>query len=266
MKMNQFIIILAAALLFCGCSVNKGTITLDDLSGDKMLIIGVVEYDFSQLENKSISGIELYIESNEKTSTFKMPDDYLKDEKVKKQEFITTIGKWGNYELCFKKSTTNSPETDNLLSVLDMERSPNSIQSNVLQKYTLNDGKIINIGKLIVKYSGGVKEDSRISYSYSFHTISYDTVAIYAFKQAYPEIYDKYKNEIYIFKTEFEASIEYVLNHLSEGKRLRIQSFIDENPDKLEHVFENLNAKTQEKYADDIEKYTFEQLEDFLLK
>jgi hypothetical protein len=266
MKMNQFNFILAAVLLFCGCSVNKGTITLDDLSGDKMLIIGVVEYDYSQLENKSISGIELFIESNERYSTFKLSKNYLLDRKFKKQEFLTAIGNWGNYELCFKKSTTNSPESDNLLSVLDMERSPNSMQSNALQKYTINDGKIINIGKLIVKYSGGIKDDSRISYSYSFHTISYDTIAIYAFKQTYPGIYEKYKNEIYSFKSEFDTSIEYLLNLLSEGKRLRIQSFIDENPDKLEQVFKNLNAKTQEKYADDIEKYTFEQLEDFLLK
>jgi len=267
MKTYYFLIPLAFSLIFMSCSAKKSIITVDDLSGDKMLIIGVIEYDYSQLENKKkIRGIELFIDSKEKFSDFELPESYLSSENFIKQQFISTIGNRGDYELCLKKGVSNSAESDNLLTNLDMERSMATTSNNIIQKYTLNDGKIINIGKLVVKYTGGTMENSRITYSYSFHSVNNDTLALYAFKQTYPLIYNKYKGEMYVFKSEFDTCLDFVLNHISEGKRLRLQAYIADNPDRVTIVFKDLNSETQDKFVADIEKYTFEQLDEFLLK
>ena len=248
------------------CAVKKGLISIDDLSGDKLLIIGIFEFDYTQLENKNINGIDLFIESEKKVSDFRLSKKYLPEERFKKYNFVSIIGDTGVYELCSHQNIAYAPETDNIKSLLDMERNMTSLEKKILKRYLLYGGKIINIGKFSVKYEGGTMENGNISYTCNFHLVTSDTIALSAFKGTYPQIYERYKNEIYVFKDEFHKCIEFILNNISEGKSLRIKSYIDEHPERLEYVFKDLTPDTQEKFAADIEKYTFEQLEDFLFK
>ena len=68
--MNKYIptTIIVLSIFLMSCAVKKGMISIDDLSPEKILLIGVIEYDYTQLENTSASDIELFIESEEEFS------------------------------------------------------------------------------------------------------------------------------------------------------------------------------------------------------
>jgi hypothetical protein len=197
------IIIVTPFLLLC-CSGQKKIITVNDLSEDKIIIIGLIEQDYSQLKEKKIKGIELYINSKQEFSDFTLSEKYIPDEYDKRYQFIGKIGYKGDYELCYNKIASYTPETDNLLILMDQPKSVSSPSKKTLQKYSINDGKIINIGKVIVKYTGGSVEGGSTRYYYSFRSIGNDTTAMHAFKQSYPLIFDKYKNDVYSFDSESE--------------------------------------------------------------
>jgi hypothetical protein len=194
----------AIIFLFQCCSAQKKVITSDDLSEDKVLLIGLVEYDFSQLKNKKIRGIDLFIDSKQKFSDFALSGKYFPDEYDKRYQFISKIGYKGEYELCYNRNSSYTPETDHLLTLMDQQRNAASSERKTLQRYSINDGKIINLGKVIVKYSGGTVEEGSTKYFYSFHSVDNDTTALHAFKQSYPLLFDKCKNEIYSFDSEVE--------------------------------------------------------------
>ena len=68
--MNKYIptTIIVLSIFLMSCAVKKGMISIDDLSPEKILLIGVIEYDYTQLENTSAADIELFIESEEEFS------------------------------------------------------------------------------------------------------------------------------------------------------------------------------------------------------
>jgi len=251
-------------IFFMSCAANKSVRSLNELSGDKLVIVGLVEYDYTQLDNKNINGIELLFDSEGKNMNFQLSKKYLPRERLKEYDYIKIIGDKGFYDLYYKQKKASSSETDNLLSLMDMERNTGLASNNILQRYALNDGKIMNIGKIVVRYSGGNVESGNISYSYSFHSFGGDTLALHAFKDSYPLIYSKYKNDIYFFKSDLEKCIEFILHNISDGKSLMIKNFMDEHPDRIKYVFKDLTYETQEKFAITIEKLTFEELHEFL--
>jgi hypothetical protein len=193
---------LITALATWSCATHKDILSIGDLSGDQVVIIGLIEFDYSHLENKIIQGIDVYIESGEKCRDIRLNRNYLPNETYKDFNFIGKIGHYGVYELHVKKSVNYTPDTDNLLTVMDMERNISSTQTNTLFQFKLYEGKVINIGKFIIQYKGGTIDSGKINYSYELKTVGNDTTALYAFSQAYPEIYETYKNEIYFFTRE----------------------------------------------------------------
>jgi hypothetical protein len=265
MKKTFLHFIILGFSIFISCSTQKKVLTVDDLSSDKILIIGLIEDDYTQLKHKNIKGVELIVDSKQDYSDFRLSNKYLPKAYAKKYKFICKIGNRGDYKLSYK-NRPETPETDRLLTVMDHQRNENSDIENTLLKYSIKDGKIIDIGKLTVRYFGGNTETGSIKYSYSFHMDDNDTTAVHAFKQSYPIIYEKYKNDIYIFKNEFQKCLEYVLSHISEGKRLFIKNYIENNPDRINIVFNNLSPITQNKYIEIIEKLTFDQLDEFVNK
>jgi hypothetical protein len=199
MKTNCFNTPVIILFLLPACSVQEKVITADDLSEGRLVVIGLVEYDFTHLDNKKIKGIELFFDSKQEHSDFALSEKYLPDEADKKYQFICKIGSVGEYELCCNKNTSYTPETNNLLTLMGQQRSENPADKNTLQKYDLNGGKIINIGKIVVTYSGGTVENGSTKYSYSFQTVGNDTIALHAFKLSYPLIFEKFRNDIYSF-------------------------------------------------------------------
>jgi hypothetical protein len=252
--------------LILSCSPQKKVITVNDVTDDKIIIIGLIESDYSQLKNNKIRGIDLFIDSKQDISDFILSDKYLPNENAKKFQFISKIGKKGDYELYYNYNPSYSPESNNLLTLMDQQRNASANDRRILSEYTLNDGKIINVGKITVNYNGGNTDGGSIKYSYSFDSDDNDTVAMNAFKLSYPEIYNKYKNEVYVFKSEFDECYKYILSHISPEKKSIIMSFIANHPDRLKVIFKDLSQSTKIKYTETIEKCASAQLNEFLKK
>jgi len=257
----QFIVF---STVIINCSVKKDIVSLsEELSNEKIIIVGTIEFDYSQLKNKKIKGIDLFLESEESSKNFYLSNKYFPIEKMKYYQFISKIGEKGNYELNYQPNVGSS-ETGSLVSLMDMERNMKTTTKNTFQKYTLNDCKLINIGKIVVCYTGGDVNDGNISYYYSFYSSGNDTLALHAFKESYPQVYESCRNDICAFKSELEEYLDYILTNISKGKSLLIKNFIEVHPDKVKSVFKDLTFENKQKYVEQIEKYTFEQLNDFL--
>jgi hypothetical protein len=257
----QFIIVM---IVMVNCSVKKDIVLLDEeLSKGKIIIIGTVEFDYSQLSDKKIKGIDLFLESEEVSKNFYLSEKYFPIKSFKNYQFIAKVGKKGDYQLNYQQNMSSS-ETENLVSLMDMDRNMQASTKHTLQKYTLNDCKIINIGKIVVCYTGGNVIDGKISYSYSFNSFGGDTLALHAFKESYPLVYESCQNDICSFKSEFEACMDYIFGHISEDKKRVIKKFIEDHPDKLKSFFKDLTSENKQEYVEQIENYTFEQLKDVL--
>jgi hypothetical protein len=184
------------------CSVKKDIASLDkELSKGKIIIIGTVEFDYSQLKSKKIKGLDLFLESEEGSKNFYLSEKYLPNESLKNYQFISKVGKKGDYQLNYQQNMSSS-ETESLVSLMDMDRNMKTTKTHTLQKYELNDCKIINIGKIVVCYTGGTVIDGNISYSYSFYSLGDDTLALHAFKESYPLVFESCRNELCFFKSE----------------------------------------------------------------
>lgn len=235
-----------------------------ELAKGEVLILGLVEYDFSELENKNISGILLYIDTKGKLSYLKFPNSSLPKNKYKQYDFISVKGKGGDYALEYKKNNKHSSETENLLSVMDMEKDPSSRESSTLQNYKFKSGNIINLGKITIKYIGGQAEDGRIKYSYTIEHNKQDTMMLDLLKNQYPEIYTNHQDDIYDLYNEFEECIFHIVNNVSEEKSKIILQFIIDHPDKLSKVFANLTPQSQKQVTSMINEFTEEELHQFL--
>jgi len=201
MKNRYFFISAVSALYLLGCTTSRYIISDKDVKGDKAIIVGMVEYDFSQLENKNIKGVSLFLDSQDKLKHINLPEDHLKNDRLIKQQFICSAADYGNINLCYKPGLS-STETNNLMTLMNAEKVPAASSKIELQEYSINGGKIINIGKLVVNYQGGKVVDGKINYSYTFQTNYGDTSALSVFKQTYPSWYASFSNEIFRFKNE----------------------------------------------------------------
>ncbi len=254
----------AIAVSFFNCSGNKGITALEQLDDSSLVFTGIIEYNYTQLKNKNINGLWVFLASDEKLSPYNLPKSYLPNEKDKEYQYINFIGSRGEFDICYKPKNLYSAETDNILSVLDMERNTTNPGKNILQQYKLHDGKIINLGRIVVTYKGGNIENSNISYTYTFQSIGSDTLALHALRMEYPEFYDKYKNQIYIFKSKLEQNIDYVLENISEGKALMIKGFIQDHPDRIDNIFNELNTSNRDSLAKIFKGYNFDDLNAYL--
>ena len=266
MKLIFLRLLILVSFFFMSCAVKKGVITIDDLSAEKILIIGVIEYDYSQLEKISSTDLELSVKSKKEVSDFKLPEKYLPDEQFKKYNFISIIGDTGVYELCLAQHRISTSETDDFLNLMDIDRDLTSTKENTLKKLSLYRGKIINLGKIIVKLKSDNVKESNTSYTYTVRSVDSDTVAIYAFKETYPLIYHRYQNDVYVIRNKINECLEYILTNISEAKSQLLLSFIKDHPDQIDFIFKDLTPETQERVAKDIEKYTIDELDDFLKK
>ena len=201
MKTNYFYISIICVLCLLSCSANKNMIAEDDLSGNNFVILGIVEYDYTQLENKNLKGLHIFIDSEEKHSDIKLPKRYLQNDRRIKQKYIGLVGNYGIYWLSVMQDVS-SDESDNLLALMNAYRNQQSFDKRALQEYCVESGKIINIGKFVVKYQGGKVIDGKINYTYSFQTDSNDTLALGVFRKTNPSLYKKYSNEVYMFNNE----------------------------------------------------------------
>jgi hypothetical protein len=201
MKTNYFCISIISVLCLLSCSANKNIIAEDDLSGNNFVILGIVEYDYTQLENKNLKGLHIFIDSEEKHSDIKLPKRYLQNDRRIKQKYIGLVGNYGIYWLSVMQDVS-SDESDNLLALMNAYRNQQSFDKRALQEYCIESGKIINIGKFVVKYQGGKVIDGKINYTYSFQTDSNDTLALGVFRKTNPSLYKKYSNDVYMFNNE----------------------------------------------------------------
>ncbi|MCK9206744.1 MAG: hypothetical protein M0P66_06495 [Salinivirgaceae bacterium] len=199
MEPSKLNAVLVSLLILAGCATKKMTLNNESLPENQLVIIGMVEYDFSALKNKTIKGIQMYFKTDETHNPLELPAQYLPVQNRRKYEFIALTGNQGTYDLCFRRNPSSGAESGMLLTQLKLERNDSSQSSDCIQKYALNEGKIINLGKIIVTYHGGEIQDSKIQYSYSFSTHGTDSTALKAFKETYPVLYEKYQNELYYF-------------------------------------------------------------------
>jgi len=173
----------------------------NDLSGNKVVILGVIEYDFTQLENKNLKGLNIFLDSKEKHTEIKLPKISLQNDRQIKQKFICLIGNYGIYRLS-EIQDISSNESDNLLALMNAYRNQQSSDERAILEYCIESGKIINIGKLVVKYQGGKVIDGKMNYTYSFKINSNDTLALCVFKETNPSLYKKYSNDVFMFYNE----------------------------------------------------------------
>jgi len=173
----------------------------NELSDNKVVILGVVEYDYTLLENKNLKGLNIFLDSEEKHSDIKLPKICLQNDSQSKQEFISLIGNYCIYRLS-KVQDVSSNESDNLLTLMNAYRNQQSFDIRAIQEYSIESGKIINIGKIIVKYHGGKVINGKINYTYSFQTDNNDTLALCVFRETNPTLYNKYSNEVFMFNNE----------------------------------------------------------------
>ena len=200
--MNKYIstAIIVLSLFFMSCAVKKGMISIDDLSPEKILLIGVIEYDYTQLENTSAAGIELFIESEEEFSNFNISKKYLPNEQFKNYQFIGIMGDTGIYNICLEGNRTSTYETNENLNLKDKNGNLKSLDVNSLNRIMIYDGKIISFGKIIAKFKSGNEEESKNNYTCNITSTDKDTIAIYAFKKTYPLIYNKYQNDLRVIR------------------------------------------------------------------
>lgn len=250
--------------LFISCISGKKVISTDDLPDDKILIVGLVEYDYTSLESSNINGVEVCLDSEEDHRDFYISKQFLPRNRYRKFKFISIIGDTGIYELNCKYEEPSSASNSLLLEKKVEELKDNFVKKH--QKYIFNEGKIISIGKILVKYTGGNIDNNSINYSYSLYTMANDSLALIALRESYPEIYSKYKNEIFVCQSVLETCLEFVLNHISKEKSLIISEFMKKYPDRVGDVFRGLNMETQVNFVNTIENFTAEELNDFLYK
>lgn len=269
MKYNLLLFTLATFLIQ-SCSLLHVTPTVEDISNGKVLVIGLIEHDYSELLNKKITGIDVYLGTDNFYKKFVFPNPDIENSNDKSYNFIHTIGERGNYELFYFREGFGDNVDDNLLSTIEKERIEGEALKVVLHRFDFSNKKIVNIGKVTVKYAGGEQQVYKnwggINYSYSFNIESKDETALNKFKDHYPEIYNTFKNEICTIRSDYEESLEFVLNNISEGKRLFLIQFMEENQDKLSDSFKELNETNRVKIANEIEKFNFDELKSFLTK
>jgi len=201
MKTNYFYISIITVICVWSCAVNKYMISDNDLSGNTFVIIGVVEYDYTRLENKNLKGLHIFVDSEEKHSDIKLPKRYLQNDRLIKQKYIGLVGSYGIYTLSVMQDASSN-ESDNLLALMNAYRNQQSSDKRALQEYCIESGKIINIGKIVVQYHGGKVIDGKINYTYSFQTNSNDTLALFVFKETNPSLYKKYSDDVFMFNNE----------------------------------------------------------------
>jgi uncharacterized protein YlzI (FlbEa/FlbD family) len=262
MKTKAAILQIIVFLLLTNCSTKK-QITIPDVSEGKLIIVGLIEYNYTQLKNKRIKGIDIYLDSKNEAKNFSLSSKFLPTDENKYYKYISKIGTKGIYELVYQHSNF-SGELDYLVSLMELDKNSNSQSKIPIQEYTFNDCKIINIGKIIVNYKGGEIVDGIINYSYTFSYRSNDTTSLFALKQTYPALFDAFKNDICCFKGDFEQSIDYLLAHISEGKKIVVKQFIEDHPDKTKIVFKDISLDNIQKYIEMIEKFSFDELNEFL--
>ncbi len=200
--MNKYIstAIIVSLLFFLSCAVKKGMLSIDEIPTEKIVLIGVIEYDYTQLENTAAAGIELFIESEEEFSNFKISKKYLPNEQFKKYQFIGIIGDTGIYNICLEGNRTSTYETNEVLNLKDKNGNLKTLDVNLLNRLMIYDGKIISFGKIIAKFKSGNGEESENNYTCNVNSTDEDTIALYAFKKTYPLIYDKYQNDLRIIR------------------------------------------------------------------
>lgn len=248
MKTISVTLLTGLFLIFISCASEKKIISGEDLTGDKAIILGIVEYDYSELENKNIKGIQIFINSEKEHQEFDLSKKMLPKSEYNKFDFINFIGDYGEYNLIYNFNSMTR-ETENLKSLMNMYSFPNVNNSKTfIEKYSIKSGKIINIGRIVVKYTDGKANDGKIVYNFSFKTIWEDTIALQAFKLEYPGIYDQYKNQVYSFKSELQNNIEFLINNLPQEKSRILLDFINKYPEKSTYVFANLNDNTKSDY------------------
>jgi len=243
-KLKLFIPVFLSIILSAGCGSTRKISDIIMLNDHEVIIIGLVEYDYSEMENHQITGVNLSLDSKAKHSRLPIPKEYLPKERLKKFEFISFVGDTGTYDLNCRHNavsgTYSNPITENSFDVED-----NGILERY-RRYGVHDGKIIYLGKTLVKYTGGNVVNRRIKYEYDFYPVFTDTIALHAFRVSYPDLFNMYANEIIGFKTEFEQCIEYIILELPEEKSLLLRTLVNEHPDHLEDVFQDLNPEKKE--------------------
>lgn len=138
-------ILIVTLLVVSACTTQKVTLNNESLPENHLVIIGLVEYDYSALENRTIQGIEIQMKSEEPHVDIQLPDDFLPVKPRCRYEFIALTGDYGNYHLGFRRNTSAGTETGMLLTQLKLERNDSGLHSsNYIQSYTLNDGKLIS--------------------------------------------------------------------------------------------------------------------------
>lgn len=263
--MKNFLILFmfAGLIALFSCSTGK-KITEKDLNNNNIIIIGTIEYDYSELIKKNIKGIKVFITSDNKQCKVDLSERNLPQEKMRRREFISIIGTYGDYSLAYNYPIA-SQETENLKNLMDMDANQKTNTSKIIvEKYSIRSGKIINLGKIIVKYKGGQNVDGKINYSYVFDTNWEDTLALNTFKIEYPEIFRRYIDDVYSFKDDIQMNLEYIVKNLSEEKGKILSNFINEQPEKTKILFNNLNNSNKEFYLNNFQKLSDEEFKTFL--
>lgn len=194
MKTSSFFIAILLLLGLFNCTSSKYVISDQALSDDKVVILGVVEYDYSQLENRDLNGLQVVLDTRGRSLDFHLPEDNLKNNSYIRQQMISTIGKYGTYSLFNEPNLALEPE--DVYSILKSNQILGSPYRRVIRTYDIEKGKIINIGKLTVKFTGGKVIDGKIFYTYSFQSNCSDTLALHVFKETNPMVYEKYANDV----------------------------------------------------------------------
>lgn len=194
MKTTCYFLSVIGLVCLLSCTANKYVISDSDLSNDKVLVLGVVEYDYSQLENKNLNGLSVILDSDGRNLDVQLPEMILQNNGLIRQELISSIGNYGVYSLFNEPNV--AMESDNIFTVVKTNKSLDAPSRNVIREYDIENGKIVNIGKVVVKYTGGKVVDGKIIYSYSFKTNCKDTLALHVFKESNPMVFEKYANEV----------------------------------------------------------------------
>lgn len=236
---------------------------MEKLQDDQVLILGLIEYDYSQLENHNITGIILSVDSDTKCSDFYLSRNALPRDRNKMYKFIAVSGDTGTYKLniCYDAPFNNST---NPITEANVNKDGFSVL-DVYREYTFGESKILDIGKISVQYTGGQIINNRIDYDYTIHTLfTDDTLALHAFKKTYPDLFHKYRNDISVVQSELEKCIADILLHESGEKKKLLTDFISAYPGKSERVFKDLNFENTETYRARIKALSIDELNDIL--
>ncbi|MDC0584250.1 hypothetical protein OAO55_00820 [Bacteroidales bacterium] len=190
------ILVLLFVILSCFAEDNE-TINHSDKK-EQVIILCLIEYDLSELENKNIQGVELFLNTERRIKNIRIPRSYQPKEKGKYYKFICTTGKFGKYEVFYRENNIMT-STDHFVGMSGDLKLKYAEQDNTLLRVNASSNGIICIGKLKVKYKGGAKEGGTIDYTYEFEKHYNDTIALHAFCESQPELFEKYKNQVYYF-------------------------------------------------------------------